>query len=117
MESTRRSRTSGSLRVRVSLTQHVPLLILPSLKIGDVGLETKVYCSQVLHRIPLWFQSTNEAEALSVMYLMTEMVQISFQRGQLEIVPANRVAVQAKLCPSCVIMDALLQPLSPPLTV
>jgi len=78
------------------LTQHISLLVLSSLQIGNVGLQTQVDRGQVLDGISLWLQSANEPKPFPRMNFIAKVVQVSFQCGEQEVLSANEIAIQAE---------------------
>lgn len=62
---------TGSSRRR---TKHVALLVLASLAVGDVALNSEVQHGQVFDRVSLRIQSSNQPETCSIMEVQAESV-------------------------------------------
>lgn len=63
--------------------------------IGNVRLDAKIEDSQVLDRVLLWVQATDDAKALAFMDVSANLVQSWAQGGKGEVVASDEISIQA----------------------
>lgn len=63
--------------------------------VGNVRLNTKIEDSQVLDRVLLWVQATDDAKALAFMDVSANLVQSWAQGGKGKVVASDEISIQA----------------------
>ena len=79
-----------------SLTEHVALLVLPALTVGNVALDSEMEHRQVFDGVLVRIQSSNEAETCSIVDVATQLLQPWAQVGQGKVLPRDSIPVQTQ---------------------
>lgn len=78
----------------MGLTEHVALLILPSLLARNIPLEPKPYHGGILHRVLPHVQSSDHAEATAVIQILGQALKFRPKFWKREVVRANIISIQ-----------------------
>lgn len=75
-------------------TEHVAILVLAGLLAGNVTLDAKPDHGGVLHRVLGNVEATNDAEAATIVDILSQALELGTKGWEREVVRANVAAVQ-----------------------
>ena len=75
-------------------TEHITLLVLPSLLARNVPLKTKPDHGGVLHRILAYVHSSNHTETAAVVHILGQALELRPKSWKWEVVRTNIAPVQ-----------------------
>lgn len=97
------------LRAVVSddVDEHVALLVLTALPVCNVRLQAEVEHRQILNVVLLRVKTTNHSETATLVNLGADLIELLTKVGKREVVPGDKIAIEAECYSRVVSRDRL----------